>query len=115
MYTRLCIPLAALAAMCLIVPSEFILPSSPAATKAAATPIVTSGTPALKYYLAPPSFMDKTVSMPQVTTRTLLFTPEDAARDRTFHPIMTPQIQKILKTVPIQRSASPKRSAAPKR
>ena len=39
---------------------------------------------------------------PGTITRNLLFTPEDAARVKTFHPFLTPDIEYRFRTVPLQ-------------
>ncbi|HZP82851.1 MAG TPA: hypothetical protein VFB21_14520 [Chthonomonadaceae bacterium] len=47
-----------------------------------------------------------------VESRNLLFTPEDAARVQTFHPLLTPEIMERVKVIPLRpRPAPPARPA----
>lgn len=45
--------------------------------------------------------------LPQAGSRNLLFTPEDAARTKTLHPLLTPEIMARVRTLPIQPSLTP--------
>jgi hypothetical protein len=44
----------------------------------------------------------RVAAAPQAPTRTLLFTPEDAARLRFFHPLVTPEVRLRVKTLPLR-------------